>query len=201
MLCVPHPQDESDFYNGLYQQSKIKVGLALCGDARTGATHRPSLSVCCCFGCFQFDSFVKSGTVLQNYATVLELLLRLRQACNHPFLVLESLNKSRKKVRASLVRLRSHTQYSLTGRLWRETPQTAQDFEAFLDSKFFENSASYFQTLRTKLLATVNKTREGDGDEAKKEEADLNDDIPTASDGDEGTHLLRATVSTVSLPS
>src|SRR5690606_29925931 len=96
-----------------------KSRWALHGDACTDVTLSSSpLSLYCCF---QFDSFVKSGTVLQNYATVLELLLRLRQACNHPFLVLESLNKSRKKVRASLVRLRPHTQYSLTGRLWRET--------------------------------------------------------------------------------
>ncbi|ELR10812.1 SNF2 family protein [Acanthamoeba castellanii str. Neff] len=144
-VALTFSEDESDFYNGLYQQSKIK-----------------------------FDSFVKSGTVLQNYATVLELLLRLRQACNHPFLVLESLNKSRKK--------------------------TAQDFEAFLDSKFFENSASYFQTLRTKLLATVNKTREGDGDEAKKEE-DLNDDIPAASDGDEELGCAICLADTVAQPS
>lgn len=36
----------------------------------------------------QFDEFVAQGKVLHNYASVLELLLRLRQCCNHPFLVM-----------------------------------------------------------------------------------------------------------------
>ncbi|CAI0559180.1 unnamed protein product [Linum tenue] len=36
----------------------------------------------------QFDSLVAEGQVLQKYASVLELLLRLRQCCNHPFLVM-----------------------------------------------------------------------------------------------------------------
>eukprot|EP00898_Chlorokybus_atmophyticus_P001067 jgi/Chlat1/1961/Chrsp158S02270 len=35
-----------------------------------------------------FDSFVQSGKVLHNYANILELLLRLRQCCDHPFLVM-----------------------------------------------------------------------------------------------------------------
>ncbi|KAG0623190.1 hypothetical protein M758_3G155200 [Ceratodon purpureus] len=30
------------------------------------------------------ERFMKSGTVLQNYATVLQIILRLRQICNHP---------------------------------------------------------------------------------------------------------------------
>ncbi|CAI0383903.1 unnamed protein product [Linum tenue] len=36
----------------------------------------------------QFDSLVAQGQVLHKYASVLELLLRLRQCCNHPFLVM-----------------------------------------------------------------------------------------------------------------
>ena len=40
----------------------------------------------------RFDGFVKKGTVLNNYAHVFELLSRLRQACNHPYLVLHSRN-------------------------------------------------------------------------------------------------------------
>lgn len=35
----------------------------------------------------QFDKFVAQGSVHNNYANILELLLRLRQCCNHPFLV------------------------------------------------------------------------------------------------------------------
>ncbi|KAL8275788.1 hypothetical protein Esti_000351 [Eimeria stiedai] len=34
----------------------------------------------------KFDQLVKSGQVLQHYTHVLQLLLRLRQACNHPLL-------------------------------------------------------------------------------------------------------------------
>eukprot|EP00899_Mesostigma_viride_P016352 jgi/Mesvir1/24718/Mv21990-RA.5 len=50
---------ERDFYSALYQRSKVK-----------------------------FDHFVAQGKVLNNYASILELLLRLRQCCDHPFLVL-----------------------------------------------------------------------------------------------------------------
>lgn len=41
-------------------------------------------------GSFQvkFDQFVEQGKVLHNYASILELLLRLRQCCDHPFLVM-----------------------------------------------------------------------------------------------------------------
>ncbi|KAI5069906.1 hypothetical protein GOP47_0014249 [Adiantum capillus-veneris] len=50
---------ERDFYDALYKKSKIK-----------------------------FDQFVEQGKVLHNYASILELLLRMRQCCDHPFLVL-----------------------------------------------------------------------------------------------------------------
>ncbi|KAJ7559086.1 hypothetical protein O6H91_04G069500 [Diphasiastrum complanatum] len=49
---------ERDFYNALFHKSKVK-----------------------------FDKFVEQGRVLHNYASILELLLRLRQCCDHPFLV------------------------------------------------------------------------------------------------------------------
>jgi len=35
----------------------------------------------------KFNAYLKAGTVMQNYACVLVLLLRLRQACNHPYLI------------------------------------------------------------------------------------------------------------------
>lgn len=50
---------EYDFYEALFKKSKVK-----------------------------FDEFVAQGKVLHNYANILELLLRLRQCCNHPFLVM-----------------------------------------------------------------------------------------------------------------
>ncbi|CAK7327223.1 unnamed protein product [Dovyalis caffra] len=36
----------------------------------------------------QFDQFVAQGKVLRNHASILELLLQLRQCCNHPCLVM-----------------------------------------------------------------------------------------------------------------
>ena len=38
----------------------------------------------------KFDGYVKKGSVLHNYAHIFELLSRLRQACDHPYLVLHS---------------------------------------------------------------------------------------------------------------
>lgn len=56
--------EESDFYAALYQRSVV-----------------------------QFDTFVRQGKVMNNYASVLELLLRLRQACDHPYLVFAAPSK------------------------------------------------------------------------------------------------------------
>ena len=52
---------EHDFYQGIYTQSQA-----------------------------QFGSYVDAGTLLNNYAHVLDLLTRLRQAINHPYLVIYS---------------------------------------------------------------------------------------------------------------
>ena len=52
---------ENDFYQAIYTQSQA-----------------------------QFGSYVTAGTLLNNYAHVLDLLTRLRQAINHPYLVIHS---------------------------------------------------------------------------------------------------------------
>lgn len=49
---------EEDFYQSLYTQSQV-----------------------------QFNAYVSSGTLLNNYAHIFDLLIRLRQAVNHPYLV------------------------------------------------------------------------------------------------------------------
>jgi DNA repair protein RAD16 len=54
-------EEENDFYDALYTQSKTS-----------------------------FDTFVAEGSILHNYAHVFDLLLRLRQAVDHPYLVLHS---------------------------------------------------------------------------------------------------------------
>ncbi|KAJ1474052.1 P-loop containing nucleoside triphosphate hydrolase protein [Baffinella frigidus] len=50
---------EQDFYGALMQRSQTK-----------------------------FDQYMSAGKVLSNYASILEMLLRLRQACAHPYLAL-----------------------------------------------------------------------------------------------------------------
>jgi SNF2 family DNA or RNA helicase len=56
-------QYESDFYQALYTQSKARFG-----------------------------AYVQQGTLLQNYAHLFDLLTRLRQAVDHPFLILYGAN-------------------------------------------------------------------------------------------------------------
>ncbi len=55
-----HPVEE-DFYSALYTQTKTS-----------------------------FDSFVDSGTLLNNYAHIFDLLIRMRQSVDHPYLVVHS---------------------------------------------------------------------------------------------------------------
>ena len=74
-LALPHKRvlvrmdamdaEEQSFYNSLYRQSAAR-----------------------------FSRYVSQGTLLHNYAHVFELLAALRQACNHPYLVLLSKNVS-----------------------------------------------------------------------------------------------------------
>jgi len=59
---------ENDFYEALYTQSKTR-----------------------------FMAFVEEGTVLNNYAHVFDLLLRLRQAVDHPYLVLHAKDRDSDK--------------------------------------------------------------------------------------------------------
>ncbi|KAF0503276.1 P-loop containing nucleoside triphosphate hydrolase protein [Gigaspora margarita] len=55
-------QDEREFYDALEKRSRI-----------------------------EFNHYLKEGSVLKNYAYILVMLLRLRQACNHPFLTQEDI--------------------------------------------------------------------------------------------------------------
>ena len=78
---VQFSRAENEFYQSLYQRSKA-----------------------------EFDGYVASGTLANNYATILTLLLRLRQACDHPFLVLgkssgsAGVNEGKKKYVSKLYR-------------------------------------------------------------------------------------------------
>eukprot|EP01065_Artemidia_motanka_P048192 TRINITY_DN7724_c0_g2_i1.p1 TRINITY_DN7724_c0_g2~~TRINITY_DN7724_c0_g2_i1.p1 ORF type:complete len:1135 (+),score=368.36 TRINITY_DN7724_c0_g2_i1:72-3407(+) len=60
-VTIAHPsfdEREQDFYEALYKRCAAK-----------------------------FDGYVKKGTLLHNYAHIFELLARLRQACDHPYIV------------------------------------------------------------------------------------------------------------------
>ena len=54
-------EEEQDFYQALYRQSEI-----------------------------QFNTYADSGTILHNYAHIFDLLIRLRQAVNHPYLIVHA---------------------------------------------------------------------------------------------------------------
>ena len=67
-------EEEEDFYEALYSETRTR-----------------------------FVSYVEAGTVLNNYAHIFELLMRMRQAADHPFLVTH-----RRTAEASGVRVRTN---------------------------------------------------------------------------------------------
>ena len=56
---------EFDFYESMYKQTKTK-----------------------------FDTYVDQGVLLNNYAHVFDLIMRLRQAVDHPYLIIHGLRKN-----------------------------------------------------------------------------------------------------------
>eukprot|EP01137_Pigoraptor_chileana_P007773 Opistho-2@53784 len=58
IVRIPFGKGEADFYDAIYSRSRTR-----------------------------FSEYCAAGTILSNYANILELLLRLRQACDHPFLL------------------------------------------------------------------------------------------------------------------
>ncbi|MQL73028.1 hypothetical protein Taro_005364, partial [Colocasia esculenta] len=88
---------EKDFYDALFRRSKVK-----------------------------FDQFVEQGRVLHNYASILELLLRLRQCCDHPFLVM---SRSDTQEFSDLNKLTTH--------FLRYGPVTLSDHSKYAPSKAY----------------------------------------------------------------
>ncbi|EDQ90124.1 uncharacterized protein MONBRDRAFT_24613 [Monosiga brevicollis MX1] len=70
VLMLEFSSAEREFYDAIFQRSKNK-----------------------------FDEFQAAGKVLNNYANILELLLRLRQACDHPFLTLRNMTQEEEAAR------------------------------------------------------------------------------------------------------
>lgn len=58
VVQVEFGEDQQAFYNALYERQKLK-----------------------------FNKYLKEGTVMKNYWRILIWILRLRQACNHPYLI------------------------------------------------------------------------------------------------------------------
>lgn len=65
LLQSTFSKEEQDFYSALEKKSQLK-----------------------------FNEYVAAGTVMKNYTNVLILILRLRQACDHPYLVTKSFGTS-----------------------------------------------------------------------------------------------------------
>lgn len=66
-------EQEEDFYEAMYTQSQA-----------------------------QFNTFVAAGTLLNNYAHIFDILIRLRQVVDHPYLVLHSSNYSNSEFSTAL---------------------------------------------------------------------------------------------------
>lgn len=80
---------ERDFYEALFKRSKVLYFLFALLFLILGLTFLCLFSMTLLLSCqVKFDQFVQQGRVLHNYASILELLLRLRQCCDHPFLVM-----------------------------------------------------------------------------------------------------------------
>ena len=72
----------------------------------------------------RFDAFVSQGRVLNQYAQVLAMLMQMRQACDHPFLVLSRADGNHELGRFGATLLRR----------WREQNGTSSGGEAFIAS-------------------------------------------------------------------
>lgn len=81
---------EKDFYEALFKRSKVFSNFLDCTFRICFDLLYLAFIVNNFISTFQvkFDQFVEQGRVLHNYASILELLLRLRQCCDHPFLVM-----------------------------------------------------------------------------------------------------------------
>jgi SNF2 family DNA or RNA helicase len=80
------------------------------------------------------SELVAAGTVLQNYAHILELLLRLRQCCDHPFLVTKVKKDQQSKVPQSPRTPRTPDRADAS-HLARLTSRKLRDFVVFIASQ------------------------------------------------------------------
>lgn len=85
----------------------------------------------------KFDELFTNGTVLNNYAHILEILLRLRQACDHPQLVIES----RLKTKRRLEQAAEESELSVSAEVQEESTEAAV---APAQDAAFEDVLSYF---------------------------------------------------------
>ncbi|POM61150.1 DNA repair protein [Phytophthora palmivora] len=77
---------ENDFYEAIYTQSQA-----------------------------QFNTYVSSGTLLNNYAHIFDLLIRLRQAVDHPYLVIYSKSNPALQLPSSAAPLMEEQPFGISG--------------------------------------------------------------------------------------
>jgi DNA repair protein RAD16 len=89
----------------------------------------------------KFEEFVRSGTVLKNYANILEMLLHLRQACDHPALILQSFqNKiNTENLRAFFEQFSHGSNYEVCRQVLPILPQVLNDIDADIDALMEKN--------------------------------------------------------------
>jgi len=86
----------------------------------------------------KFDELFSNGTVLNNYAHILEILLRLRQACDHPQLVVESRLKTKRRLEQAAEEAASEAA------LVEAQSQESTEAAAPVQDGAFEDVLSYF---------------------------------------------------------
>jgi hypothetical protein len=83
--------DERKIYTALEQRSRAKFNRCVGSPYWPSSLHADLLSA----PSSRDTSFLKKGTVMRNYTQVLTLLLRLRQAANHPILLVRAKHEAR----------------------------------------------------------------------------------------------------------
>lgn len=89
-------EKEEDFYQALYTQvfpPRIQYNTYIHNHLYNTHIYTYTQSQA------QFNTYLLSGTVLNNYAHIFDILIRLRQAVDHPYLVIYSDTQSTSEVR------------------------------------------------------------------------------------------------------
>lgn len=88
-----------------------------------------------------FNDMVKNGTVFKNYANILDLLLSLRQICNHPALFFKTLqNKNSPEMTTFLKTIYSSNKCKSYEKMLSQILNKSCDIEAFLEKNWIDST-------------------------------------------------------------